>query len=407
MTLVLFFGEIVPSAFFTGPSQVEVAAKLVPMVKMIMFITSPVALPIAKLLDRVLHDDGGSNATTLDGTAHHEGGGGEFEEDVTEGNYYNRTELSALVRIQYESQLADKRRRRREAKMLLTKETVHASSNSSHHTQHHTHHSIRTISRELAVSQDRPDLTRMPSIHRDEITMIEGALAMTMKRAADVCTPLRCVYALDTNSILDEDKKVEIWARGYSRVPVYEPGSPDDDNAAYSSSTTSSSSVNDISSIVGVLLVRQLIVVDSAEKRPISTLPLVLPPCISPSMHLVDLINLFQASGGRGGGGLHLAVVCARPELATSAFERGESIPKEAGVVGIITLEDVVEELLQEEIYDETDRDLELSRWGVHKWKAFVMRKKMKRQQAGKDGTADSMTEATPLLESVVEAWQS
>lgn len=29
---VLFFGEIVPSAFFTGPNQVEVAAKLVPLV---------------------------------------------------------------------------------------------------------------------------------------------------------------------------------------------------------------------------------------------------------------------------------------------------------------------------------------------------------------------------------------
>ena len=169
----------------------------------------------------------------------------------------------------------------------------------------------------------------------DEITMIEGALAMTTKRAADVCTPLRRVYALPTDTVLCEDKMVEVWARGYSRVPVYlakeEPATPDP--------SCSVSSFEDISSIVGVLLVRQLIVVDSSENRPLSTLPLVRPPCISPSMHLVDIINLFQASGGRGKGGLHLAIVAARPNLATEAFKRGECIPKEAGVVGIITLE--------------------------------------------------------------------
>ncbi len=205
---------------------------------------------------------------------------------------------------------------------------------------------------------------------------------MTTKVAADVATPLRRVYALPADTILNEETVVEIWARGFSRVPVFrrtkrEENDDDDDSFPYD---------RDLSSIMGVLLVRQLIVVNANENRPIATLPLAVPPCVSPSMHLVDLINLFQAGGGRGRGGIHLAVVCARPLIATEALERGECVPKEAGVIGIVTLEDVVEELLQEEIYDEYDRDLELAHWGVEKWKSFVLRKKSNRLKLQNDG---------------------
>lgn len=381
VTLVLFFGEIVPSAFFTGPDQVMVSARLVPLVKVVMAVLSPLAVPIAKLLDRVLHD--GEHVEVE-------------EKDVTEGNYMNRGELGALVRIQYEAQLADKRRRKVNQKLILSQPVLAnqasfqrdnsvLSNNSSRSitVDSHTHHSIREIAKEITVSKNST-LKKMMLLHEDEITMIEGALKMTMKVAADVCTPLRRVYALPSDTVLDEETCVSIWSRGFSRIPIYENSQHDSNDV--------------VSGILGVLLSRQLIVINPGEKRPLATVPLVLPPCVRVDMHLVDLINMFQAAGGRGKGGLHLAIVCARPDIASDALERGESIPKEAGVVGIVTLEDVVEELLQEEIYDEMDRDLEISRWAVTKWKQFVKRKRLARTKAVAAVTEVTVTEVTPLI---------
>jgi metal transporter CNNM len=411
VTLVLFFGEIVPSAFFTGPDQVKVAAKLVPMVKLMMVLMSPLAVPIANILDRVLHEDGhaGNHNLAKGNSVDME------EEDVTGGNYYNKCELSALVRIQYEAQLAAKRKEKMMNKSLLTKaestkgaapvlKTGSSNMSASSAPSLHTHNHIRAVGRDLASSHR--SFQHTDSIHVDEITMIEGALAMTTKVAADICTPLRRVYALPSDTVMDEDTMVKIWSRGFSRIPVY---SASADECAVSFSSTDAYEV-DTSRIIGVLLTRQLIVVNHEEKRPITTLPLAPPPCIAPSVHLVDLINLFQAGGGRGKPGLHLAIVCARPFLASSALEKGQPIPKECGVVGIVTLEDVVEELLQEEIYDETDRDLELARWGVDKWKKFVKKKKAVKSDSNTGAHFDSSlvkkvviasemnTESTPLL---------
>ncbi|KAL3785257.1 hypothetical protein HJC23_002712 [Cyclotella cryptica] len=439
VTLVLFFGEIVPSAFFTGPDQVKVAAKLVPMVKVVMALLSPLAIPIASLLDKVLHEDGGhGGGSNVDSGAVASNGEEMEEEDVTGGNYYNRGELSALVRIQYEAQVAAKRKNKMANQSLMlakagtlsthskefpevTSQLSNVSMNSSPSNgknSRHTHREIRSIGRDLTQNaslrgDDKRPLQIIPYIHADEITMIEGALAMTTKVAADICTPLRRVFALPSDTVLDEDCMVKIWSRGFSRIPVYRPSTDTQESVASSTIDAPRTGLFhevETSSIIGVLLTRQLIVLNPEERRPITTIPLVPPPCIAPSVHLVDLINLFQAGGGRGKGGLHLAVVCARPKLATEALERGDPVPNEAGVVGIVTLEDVVEELLQEEIYDEYDRDLELSRWGINKWKRFVKKKKVGRNVAESGAHLDSTlvrkvviaseinTEVTPLL---------
>ena len=49
VTMVLIFGEIIPSALFTGPSQMQVAARFIPFTKFLMGAFYIISYPIGKL----------------------------------------------------------------------------------------------------------------------------------------------------------------------------------------------------------------------------------------------------------------------------------------------------------------------------------------------------------------------
>lgn len=51
VTLVLVFGEVIPQAMCTGPDQLKIASRLIPIVKTVEIIFFPIAYPIAKVLD--------------------------------------------------------------------------------------------------------------------------------------------------------------------------------------------------------------------------------------------------------------------------------------------------------------------------------------------------------------------
>ncbi|KAJ9063874.1 hypothetical protein DSO57_1036351 [Entomophthora muscae] len=157
--------------------------------------------------------------------------------------------------------------------------------------------------------------TRGGSLTIDEVTIISGALDLSSKVAADAMTHRRHVVMVDLDSQLDWVTLRDIQRCGHSRVPVFE-GTRDN--------------------VIGLLLVKNLILLDPEESTPVREVKIFPIPHIPATMSLFDLLNSFQE------GASHMAIVM-------------ESDADDALPVGIVTLEDVIEELIQEEILDETD----------------------------------------------------
>ncbi|KAJ2006182.1 hypothetical protein GGI04_001968 [Coemansia thaxteri] len=207
------------------------------------------------------------------------------------------------------------------------------------------------------------------SLTADEVTVIQGALQLGEKLVSNVMTDLRSVYMLSIDARLDRGVLGDILRLGHSRVPVF-------DGAR--------------ANVVGVLLVKSLILLDPDDAVPVRHVRIADVPLVTPDVSLYDILNAFQE------GGSHMAVVVGPPATGAAAASRlGESAPlllepppalvqnlsgyiqgggrSPAGAlsgdvvrtyvpIGIITLEDVIEELIQEEIIDETDVFVDMRR---------------------------------------------
>ncbi|XP_052086801.1 uncharacterized protein LOC127724058 isoform X2 [Mytilus californianus] len=183
------------------------------------------------------------------------------------------------------------------------------------------------------------------SLTVDEVLIIKGALDMKHKTVKDAMLPLDDVYMLDVNSQMDHKTMKCIVDMSHSRLPVYE---------------------DEKTNIISVLIVKTLICLDPEDCTPVRTLlhsnSVASVIHVDDDMPLYDLLNIFQTGKG------HLAIVnkrtsnrslnesddtCILEEINSQVNEYSD-IP-EGTVIGIITLEDVIEELIQEEIIDETD----------------------------------------------------
>ncbi|CAG8486522.1 11194_t:CDS:2 [Ambispora leptoticha] len=159
------------------------------------------------------------------------------------------------------------------------------------------------------------------SLNEDEVTIISAVLELREKPVSAVMTPLADVYTLSAHHVLDQKTVDEILTAGYSRIPIYEPPNP--------------------TNFIGMLLVKKLISYDPEDALPVNTLPvngitLSSLPETAPETSCLDILNFFQE------GRSHMVLVTENPG-------------GEGGALGVITLEDVIEELIGEEIIDETD----------------------------------------------------
>ncbi|XP_077231300.1 DUF21 domain-containing protein At4g14240-like isoform X2 [Tasmannia lanceolata] len=309
VTFVLAFGEVIPQAICTRYG-LAVGANFVWLVRILMIVCYPIAYPIGKLLDCVL----GHNESAL----------------------FRRAQLKALVSI----------------------------------------HSM--------------EAGKGGELTHDETTIISGALDLTEKTAEEAMTPIESTFSLDVNSKLDWEAIGKILARGHSRVPVYA-GNP--------------------KNIIGLLLVKSLLTVRAETETPVSAVSIRRIPRVPADMPLYDILNEFQK------GSSHMAAVVKakgknknsprvgdgekyeentlpgtdstlttpllhtqneksestivdidnrhfninkpnslqQNDSTTNVVTRSTEDIEDGEVIGIITLEDVFEELLQEEIVDETD----------------------------------------------------
>lgn len=150
-------------------------------------------------------------------------------------------------------------------------------------------------------------------LDEDEIEIVRGALQLSEKRVRDIMTPIEQVYWLSPNDVLDDAKVDELKTHAWSRIPVL--------NKAHTI-------------CYGVLLMKDLVDVDFDNEPPrVDDLELYACPVVGSKTALDTLLRRLINSN------THLMPV-----------ERDDRI------VGIVTVEDLLEEIVGQEIEDEKDR---------------------------------------------------
>ncbi|KAL4908938.1 hypothetical protein BDW74DRAFT_75022 [Aspergillus multicolor] len=153
-------------------------------------------------------------------------------------------------------------------------------------------------------------------LNSDEVTIISAVLDLKEKSVGTIMTPMDDVFTMSADTVLDEQTMDLILSQGYSRIPIHSPDNP--------------------RNFIGMLLVKMLITYDPEDCKPVSFFALATLPETRPETSCLDIVNFFQE------GKSHMVLVSEFP---------GE----DRGALGVVTLEDVIEELIGEEIIDESD----------------------------------------------------
>lgn len=154
--------------------------------------------------------------------------------------------------------------------------------------------------------------TKESELDEDEVEIIRGALQLSEKRVRDITTPMEAVYWLTPQTVIDGKRIDEIKASGRSRIPI----------------------LNTPKTICyGVLLVKEMVDLDFDDNPPRVDQLHLHPTQTVGSMTALD--TMFRKFIGAH---THLMPV-----------ERDDVI------IGVVTIEDLIEEIVGHEIEDETD----------------------------------------------------
>ncbi|KAJ3152141.1 hypothetical protein HK101_001835 [Irineochytrium annulatum] len=175
---------------------------------------------------------------------------------------------------------------------------------------------------------------------REEVSILRAVLELRDKTVATIMTSITDVVMLPLEARLDRATINFLLQAGHSRVPVYNMD-PED--------------------VIGVVLVKQLVLLDPDDATPLADIRIGRLPRIRHDTPLFEILHVFEE------GGSHMAVVVEELPLeehvagtiVTSSPLWVSTSPvlhaRRYRTLGIVTLEDVIEEMIGQEIVDETD----------------------------------------------------
>lgn len=167
----------------------------------------------------------------------------------------------------------------------------------------------------FAIQQD------LNMIEDQEHRILRATLDLSTRPIEDVMVSIEESFMLDINTVINREVTQEIYTRGFSRIPIFE---------------------GERTNIIGVLMAKDLILFNpDRDQMTIKQLSSVLRErtFIDSTTTCLQVLSYFKQ------GGTHLAIVT---KVVTS-----ESNDPYLKKIGLITLEDIIEEILDAEIEDE------------------------------------------------------
>uniref|UniRef100_A0A1I7UAL4 Metal transporter n=1 Tax=Caenorhabditis tropicalis TaxID=1561998 RepID=A0A1I7UAL4_9PELO len=194
------------------------------------------------------------------------------------------------------------------------------------------------LKEELTRSLERNKLVEMLKLSEksviggqsDEFKMVLGALELYDKTVENAMTRYEDIFMLPDTLNLSADMVTQILDMGYTRIPIYEKKTQDDDE--------------DRKNVVALLFVKDLALLDPADSHNVMKIASIYNHEVRRVLVDMPLRNMLEEFKR---GEYHMALVerLVEQEDKDPIYE----------LCGLITLEDIIEEIIQCEIIDETD----------------------------------------------------